>query len=147
MDIGMGLAIGLICCFAMTLMLRKIADWLLFVMPAAVVSMCWTYVQTYAHSFSYFAFVFLVLALLLHPTLKLLWWTGGLLFVFASRGYTCFHRIVAMWTGVFPYLQYSDSTHYLLDTLNSTCSLAVTVLFCLVIRRRMNETLDSNTLL
>ena len=147
MDIGMGLAIGLICCFAMTLMLRKAADWLLLIMPAAVVSMCWTYVQTYAHSFSYFAFVFLALAIVQAPASRLLWWMGVLLVPFASRVYTCFHRIVTMWPGAFPCFQYSDSTHYLLDTFNSTCSLVVVGLFCLVFWRRPNEAFHSNTLL
>ena len=147
MDIGMGLAIGLVCCCVMTLMLRKVADWLLFIMPAAVVSMCWTYVQTYAHSFSYFAFVFLVLAVVQAPTSRLLWWIGGLFVLLASRGYTCFHRIVTMWSGTFPSFQYSDSTHYLLDTLNSTCSLVLVGLFCLVIWRRPNEAFHDNALL
>ena len=147
MDIAMGLAIGLICCLVMTWMIRNVADWFLFIMPAAVVSMCWTYVQTYAHSFSYFAFAFWVLALVLRPASRLLWWVGGVMILFACRSYTCFHRIVAMWPASFPNLQYSDSTHYLLDSLNSTCCLLVIGLFCLEIWRRPNETFHSNTLL
>ena len=146
-DIMMGLSLGLVCCLLMTWTIRHVVDWLLFVMPAAVVSMCWTYVQTYAHSFGFFLFLFLMVSILLDPSSRMLWGIGVLAVLFACRGYTCFHRIVTMWPDRFPDMQYADSTHILLDTLNSTFSLLTAWFFCVAIARSQNETLHNNTLL
>ena len=147
LDILMGLAIGLICCVIMTWTIRDLEDWLLFMMPAAVVSMCWTYVQTYAHAFGLFYFMFLLMLIMSRPNSRVLHFLMGLGVLFVCRGYTCFHRIVAMWPHLFPCVQYTEETHLLIDSLNSTGSLLLAGILCLATKRMHDETVNNHTLL
>ena len=127
--IAMGLIIGIVVCVVMTWLIRKEPDWVVFVAPTAVCSMCWTYVQVYSHALGWFFVLILfvvgvresrmsaVLAFILSAT------------PFLGRLYMAAYKLITT-IGCFQVAnEYVNYTHYVVDTVWSTMSLLLALGF------------------
>ncbi len=132
-DILAGLAVGALACTAMTWRMRKEKDWLVFLMPAAITSCCWTYTQAYSHAMGWFVAFALVRELLRVPSSRFLWCLAGLAGLSLSRVFLAAHGLCAFVGWPFPL---SDYAFRCVDSLNSTLSLALAAVLCAVCGRR-----------
>ncbi len=131
-DILAGLTVGAVVCTAMTWRLRKVDDWLVFLMPAAITSCCWTYTQAYSHVMGWFVAFALVSALLRTPRSKELWCLAALAAVSLSRTLLAAHGLCAFAGRPFPMSEYAFRC---VDSLSSTVSLAIAAVFAFFVSR------------
>jgi hypothetical protein len=128
-DIAIGLAIGALLCLWMTWLLRREKDWLVYLMPAAVCSSCWTYTQAYSHAMGWFLAYAVVKELLRDPRSKAMR-------TIAALSLVALPRFILAWHGLFAYMGWrfpmSEFTYRSIDSLNSTCTLALAAAFCIV---------------
>jgi hypothetical protein len=128
-DIAIGLAVGAALCLWMTWSLRHEKDWLVFLMPAAVVSSCWTYTQAYSHAMGWFLAYAVVKELLRDPRSKAMR-------TIAALSLVALPRFILAWHGLFAYMGWrfpmSEFAYRSIDSLNSTCTLALAAAFCIV---------------
>ena len=61
--IGCGLLVGVVACVVMTWLVKERRDWIVFLMPAAVCSMSWTYSQMFTYALGWFVFAVMALEL------------------------------------------------------------------------------------
>ena len=134
-DILAGTVIGTIACLLMTWSLRRERDWFVFLMPAAVVSCCWTYTQSYSHAMGWFLAFVLVRELVRNPQSRFLWTMMGLSVLFLSRWFLAWHGLCNFAGWRFPM---SDYAYDCLNSLNSTASLVLAAVFCVWNGRRAN---------
>ncbi|MBQ6329790.1 MAG: DUF2029 domain-containing protein [Kiritimatiellae bacterium] len=126
-DIGIGLVIGLLLCVWMTWLLRREKDWLVYLMPAAICSSCWTYTQAYSHAMGWFVAYVIVRKLIENPRSKFLWALFLISLPVLSRAFLAWHGFAAFFGADFPMSEY---TFRCLDSLNSTASLAIAAVLC-----------------
>ena len=126
-DILAGTLIGLGVCIWMTWLLRRERDWLVFLMPAAVCSSCWTYTQAYSHAMGWLFGFALVSELMKRPRDRFLWALAVLSVPVFSRAFLAWHGFCMFFGYGFPM---SDYAFRVGDSLNSTLSLALAAAFC-----------------
>lgn len=131
-DIAVGLGIGAGLCLWMTWMLRREKDYLVYLMPAAVCASCWTYTQAYSHAMGWFLAYAVVKELLQNPRSRTTW-------ALALASAVVLPRFILAWHGLYGYMGWdfpmSEFAYRSLDSLNSTCTLALAAAFCIVRRR------------
>ena len=135
-DIGIGLVVGLLLCVWMTWLLRHDRDWLVYLMPAAICSSCWTYTQAYSHAMGWFVAYVIVRKLIENPRSKFLWALFVISLPVLSRAFLAWHGFAAFFGTGFPMSEYAFRC---LDSLNSTASLAIAAVLCVrlsAIRRK-----------
>jgi hypothetical protein len=117
----------------MTWMLRREKDWLVYLMPAAVCSSCWTYTQAYSHAMGWFLAYAIVKELLLNPRSRTMW-------ILAALSLIVLPRFILAWHGLYVYMLWhfpmSEFMYRSVDSLNSTCTLFLAIAFCFVRKRR-----------
>lgn len=132
-DIAIGLAIGTALCLWMTWLLRREKDWLVYLMPAAVCASCWTYTQAYSHAMGWFLAYAIIKELIRDPYSKVMR-------ILAAFSLLVLPRFILAWHGLYAYMGWrfpmSEFMYRSVDSLNSTCSLALALTFCLVKCRR-----------
>lgn len=126
-DILAGTVVGTIACLLMTWSLRRECDWFVFLMPAAVVSCCWTYTQSYSHAMGWFLAFAIVRELVRNPRSGFLWTMFALSVFFLSRWFIAWHGLCNFAGWRFPM---SDYAYDCLNSLNSTASLVLAAVFC-----------------
>jgi hypothetical protein len=135
-DIAIGLAIGTALCLWMTWLLRREKDWLVYLMPAAVCSSCWTYTQAYTHAMGWFLAYAIIKELIRNPYSKVMR-------ILAAFSLLVLPRFILAWHGLYAYMGWrfpmSEFMYRSVDSLNSTCSLALALAFCLVKCRNNRE--------
>ena len=131
-DIVIGLAIGTALCLWMTWLLRREKDWLVYLMPAAVCSSCWTYTQAYTHAMGWFLAYAIVKELIHNPYSKAMR-------ILAALSLLVLPRFVLAWHGLYAYMGWrfpmSEFVYRSVDSLNSTCTLVLVLAFCIIKHR------------
>lgn len=132
MEIGIGLAVGLVVCLWMTWRVRAERDWWFLAMPAIACSACWSYANPYVHALEWFFLVVLVLELIRVPRSKFLWTVFLLSVLPVSRVFRCFYGVAVIYgMGVKPLAELSVFAQRVLESLNTTFTLALVVVFSL----------------
>lgn len=135
-DILVGTIIGAAVCLWMTWLLRNETDWFVILMPAAMLSSCWTYTQAYSHAMGWFLVFVLVRELVRNPRSKFLWSLLGLAVFSLSRWFLAWHGLCAFAGWRFPMSEYAFRC---VDSLNSTLTLAVAFAYCVWKNKRLEE--------
>lgn len=135
--IFVGLAVGAIVCALMTrrLVLAGIDDWLVLLMPAAVVGASWTYAQCYSFTMNWLFFLVLVLAIAKFPRSTALWMIAVAAFVSMTRLYNIAHTLPKILPEVVPEFLPSEEWHWHIDTLVSLIGVVLTAVLCICISR------------
>lgn len=133
--------LGVVICCWLTHLVRGQKNWITYMMPAAACGFGWTYVQVYNHSFAWFYFFCLLVAIGDWRQSLLLKVLFALSCLFATRMYTCYHHAVSAFSNRLPSaLQIPLSVHESLDTLNTTVVLLIVTVFCLWLKGRHDKT-------
>ena len=131
--IYVGLIVGAVVCAVMTRMLRSsgVRNHIVLLMPAAVTSAAWTYAQCFNYSMNWFFFVVLFASMAKYPKSRFLWVLAALSAVFMTRLYNFAHFLPKAMPAVFPEFLPSESWHWHLDSLVSSISMLLTLVFCM----------------
>ena len=128
-----GLALGVALCLLMTSRVSKAEeenqDWLIYLMPAAVCAMSWSYSQCYAHAFCWFYFLILIVELAKYPKSRFLWVVAAFSLFSLTRVYNFAHTLINI-SGVLEESGINESVHYTIDSLNSTLDILLCLVFC-----------------
>ena len=135
LDIMAGIAVGAAVCFFMTRALVRAGfrDWIVLAMPAAVVGAAWSYSQCYCFTMNWFFFVVLVAALARRPRSKFLWCIAALSALLMTRIYNFAHTLAGLALG--SGFDTASALHYHVDSLVTSASLVVVVVFCVRVAR------------
>ncbi len=128
--INIGLAVGAVLCAWMTWILRREKDWMVFLMPAAVMGASWTYAQCYSFTMNWFFFLILCISFIKVPHSRFLWFVATLAVLMMTRAYNLIHFIPKALPDVFPDIVASDSCHYHISSLITAASVVVLSAFC-----------------
>ena len=131
-DIIAALLIGVVICTVLTRLLWEERDWLVFLMPAAITSCCWTYTQAYSHAMGWFVAFALVRELLRCPSSRFLWCLAVLSAFSLSRGILAAHGLCTFCGWVFPFAETAFRT---VDSLNSLFSLTLAGILCVWLKK------------
>ena len=126
-----GLLVGVVACVVMTWLVKERRDWLVFLMPAAVCSMSWTYSQMFTYALGWFVFAVLALEFAKGHCAKGLSCLSALsivLFTRAGRVAQCVLMVVG--GGCAGFLLSKDVTWHI-DSVSSALSLLVAFAICL----------------
>lgn len=123
-EIGVALMIGLCLCLSMTWLVRLSDDWFLLLMPAAVCAASWTYTQAYSHVMGWFVLFVLIRE---SPKTPFVIALLGLGILAVSRWFLALHGLYSYMGWSFPMSEYAFRCA---DTLNSTISLLIALVFC-----------------
>jgi hypothetical protein len=139
-DIAMGLVIGTVLCLWMTWMLRREKDWLVYLMPAAVCSLCWTYTQAYSHAMGWFLAYAITKELLRNPRSKAMW-------IFSVLSLIALPRFILAWHGLYTYMGWhfpmSEFMYRSIDSLNSSFTLGLAAIFCVIVNRQNSPSITA----
>ena len=130
LGINIGLAVGLLACLAMTWMIRKKKDWLVFAMPAFVCSMCWSYVQVYSYAAGWAFFLTLAIAFLRGVRSRFFWIAAAISTPFFMRLYLMAYKIATVSGFCEPDSCYAACIHPTLDNFCSTLCLLTAMPIC-----------------
>lgn len=133
-----GLVIGAALCAYMTHRLASsgVRDWMVLLMPAAVMGAAWTYAQCFSFSMNWFFFLVLCSSLVKWPRSRFLWALAALSAVFMTRLYNLAHFLPKVLPGVVPEFLPSEAWHYHIDTIVSSVGIALTLALGIWISRR-----------
>lgn len=134
-EIPVGLTVGLVLCCIMTWMLRDEEDWFVLLMPAAVCAASWTYTQAYSHAMCWFCVFVILRELVPRPRSKFLWGMLAVAVFSLSRWFLAWHGVCGFIGWTFPMSEYAFRC---LDSLNSTLSLSIALVFCAWKRQWLN---------
>lgn len=139
-DIAIGLTIGVVLCLWMTWMLRREKDWLVYLMPAAVCSSCWTYTQAYSHAMGWFLAYAITKELLHNPRSKAMW-------ILAALSLIALPRFILAWHGLYSYMGWqfpmSEFMYRSIDSLNSSLTLGLAAIFCVIVNRQNSPSITA----
>lgn len=124
-----GLSLGVVACWIMTRLIPKDSDSLTYLMPAAIVSSCWTYTQAYSHVMGWFVAFALIRALVTRPRDKLLWLLLVACLLILSRVFLAAHGFAQFFGTGFPLGEYAFRS---IDSLNSTLALLLAAFTCFI---------------
>lgn len=125
-----GVLIGAVACVAMTWIVKERRDWLVFMMPAAVCSMSWTYSQMFTYALGWFVFAVMALELAKERRGKGLLCLYALSAVILSRaGRIVQCALMAVGCDGANVLLSKDATWHI-DSINSALSLLVSFALC-----------------
>jgi hypothetical protein len=127
--INIGLAVGAALCAWMTWMLRREKDWIVYLMPAAICSSCWTYTQAFSHAMGWFVVYAIVVEMIRRPHSRFLWLLFALSVPVLSRAFLAWHGFCKFFGVAFPMSEYMFRC---MDSINSTLSLALAFAYCLI---------------
>ena len=119
--------VGFLLCVGMTFAVRRERDWFVLLMPAAVCGCTWSYAHSYCHAMGWFLAFVLVRELVRNPRSKFLWMMLALSAFVLSRWFLAWHGLCAFTGWRFPM---SEHAFRCVDSLNSTASLVLAVVFC-----------------
>ena len=131
-DIVVGLVVGAVLCAWLTWTLTRagVRDWLVLLMPAAVIGASWTYAQCYSFTMNWFFFVVLCAALVKWPRSPFVWVFGTLSAVTLTRVYNFAHYLPRVLPGIVPEIIPAESWHYHVDSLVTLAGLVTLSAFC-----------------
>ena len=132
-----GLAVGTLCCFFMTRSLGRGRDWLVFLMPAAVCAMSWTYASSYGHFAGWFFFLVLFAELAKNPRSRFLWTLLVPSLLSVSRVSLLIQRVAVAFGSRFAA---SETVGWNVDSFNSTLDLVLAAALCWWLGRNRAET-------
>lgn len=127
-----GLILGVVVCYVMTRCLPTDSDSKTYLMPAAIVSSCWTYTQAYSHVMGWFVAFVLIRALVAEPKRRDIQILVVASLVILSRALLACHGFAVFFGCAFPVDEYMFRC---LDSLNSTLALLMGVLVCCRLKR------------
>ena len=132
LDIVAGLLVGAAVCAVLTTCLVRsgVRDWMVLLMPAAVVGAAWTYAQCYSFAMNWFFFAVLVAALVRSPRSRFLWCIAALSLLLMTRISNLAHTVQMIMPGVIPESIPLAAWHYHIDSLVSLAGLVVVSSFC-----------------
>ncbi len=135
LDVVAGIAVGAVVCFMMTRLLVRAGfrDWIVLVMPAAVVGAAWSYSQCYCFTMNWFFFAVLVAALARWPRSKFLWCIAVASALLMTRIYNFAHTLARLALG--SDFDTASALHYHVDSLVTLASLVVVAVFCVWMSR------------
>ena len=136
--IVVGLLVGVVVCTVMTRLVSRYDDWFVFLMPAAVCTMYWTYARCYSHAMGWFFFVCIAIAVAKRPASNTLWILLAAALLTMTRLYNVIHLASLLPSSPLSDAKWIDETFPLVDTLHSALGLAITVTFCAVLRRNQH---------
>ena len=136
-DILIGMGVGAVVCFALTWAVRREGDWFVLLMPAAICGCSWTYASNYCQMMGWFLAFVLVREIVRNPRSRFLRVMLVLMAFFLSRWFLAWHGLCSFMGWCFPMSEYAFRC---VDSLNSTASLVLAVLFCVWSQRRANRT-------
>ena len=129
-NVILGLLIGSAVCLWLTIRFKRCVgdDWFYVLMPVAVCSMTWTYALSHAHLMGLILIACIVMELVADPRSRFLWIVFVLSLPILSRVFLAGHGFCAFFGYPFPMSEYAFRV---VDSLNSTASLALAVAFTL----------------
>ena len=129
-DVLAALLIGGIICYTLTRQISNQSDWTVFLMPASVCGMSWTYASSYGHVLAWFFFYVLVLELSHNPKDKKLWTLLFLSMLFSTRLYLCYRGISEAFPNSSFIVKIPENIHWHIDSFNSSIDLLLCILLC-----------------
>ena len=139
-DVGIyaGVLVGAAICAVLTRMLLRsgVRDWLVILMPAAVIGAAWTYAQCYSFTMNWFFFLALSAAVVRCPRSPFLWSVALVSALIMTRLSNFLHFAPKAFPGFLPDIVPSMLCHYHIDSIVSFAGVVVVVLFCAWLSRR-----------
>lgn len=131
-----GLVLGALCCFFMTRAIGRNHGWLVYLMPAAVCAMSWTYASSYGHFAGWFFFLVLFAELAKNPRSRFLRILLVPALLSVSRISLLVQRVAVAFGSQFAT---SETVGWNVDSFNSTLDLILAAALCWWIGRNQAE--------
>jgi len=128
--IALAALIGLSVCVFMTVKMRQATSWHLFVVPAVICSISWSYTTSYSYALAWFLFVG-VLGFFYEFRSRMAVALICAAILLLPRFYTCWHGFAS----VIGCCRASDDVSYAVESIISLLVLALTVVFCFLVRK------------
>lgn len=141
-DVLTALAIGATFCWILTRQISFKSDWIVFLMPAAVCGMSWTYASSYGHVLAWFFFYALASELIHHPKDGHLWILLAASLLSMTRLYLFYHGFTVAFPNSPVAIAIPDSIHWHIDSVNSCIDMILCILLCKWIKQTPESNLE-----
>ena len=153
LGISCGLLTGICLCVIMTWLVNRRCDWFVFMMPAAVCSMSWTYCQMFSYMLGWFVFVVLAVELAKDSRGKGLLVLSACAAFFVSRVPRIVQCVFMVLGSDVNSVLLSHETTWHIDSINSALSVLLAFALCILVAaedarfRRVRNLLAARTTL
>lgn len=129
-DVLAALVVGATICWVLTRQISFKSDWIIFLMPAAVCGMSWTYASSYGHVLAWFFFYALSFELTHRPKDRCLWILLAVSLFSMTRLYLFYHGFTAAFPDSPVAIAIPDNAHWHIDSINSCIDMILCILLC-----------------
>ena len=128
----LGMIVGLLACILLTWLVRMRTDWMFFLLPAVVCSLCWTYAPQYSQLIGWLLLVCFAVEFLGRPRSPFLIALLPFLLLSVSRIYRCLHGVAVIY-GIrgLGWFRHAEELRRTIESFNSTLTLVVAIAFCI----------------